>query len=169
MDRGGLKVFAKITLVRTNAGVRLLTVYPYLKEFNVDGTPVVQFLSNGITHASYDIYNLLGDLMNFLDGHCGEVVTIYFKGFDYDKDIATDCQGVMNEILNYFRLNIPGNRLVLDDSLTYKQLSKKGQQILIRTDSSSQNFSDSIHFDSRMTYGSLTEQLHKIAESYLAN
>ena len=122
-----------------NAGVRLLTVQPYLKEFNVDGTPVVQFHSNDATHASYDVYNLIGDVMSFFERHGGEVVTIYFRNVQYDRGIGIRRTDAMKEILEYFCLNIPGNKLVLDHGLPYRVLCDKGQQLLIRTDTLNQD------------------------------
>ena len=134
MDSQRMSVSAQL-----NAGVRLLTVHPHLQEFNVDGTPVVKFHSNSTLNASYDIHNLIGDVMNFLDDHAGEVVTVYFKNFTYDKQIDTDPQGAMQEILDYFFLHVPDNKLILKHHMAYNELRRKGQQLLIRTDSSNQD------------------------------
>ena len=77
--------------------------------------------------------------MNFLADHPGEVTTVYFKNVSYDKRINIDAQAAMQEILDYFCLHVPDNKLILNHHMAYTDLRKKGQQLLIRTDFSNQD------------------------------
>lgn len=124
-----------------NAGARILDVRPYLNGFNAEGTPNIIFHHDGFTNGSYDIHNLIGDVLNFVDEHEGEIITLYFGNTDFNpslKEGTAEQQAIvanrvfaLREILRYTTEQVPKDRIVMRTSDRYETLVERRQQIMI--------------------------------------